>query len=93
MRLLFHGLHQSTVQYENAASARDVPRFTVSDETFDDDVNERLRARPKHIRWQMDQRGSPDGGIDSVTERFMSESEAWESEDERKEGWCYEICP
>ena len=35
----------------------------------------------------MDQRGTPDGGIDSVTERFLSESEAWESEDERKEGW------
>ena len=83
------------MKYENAASARMVPKFTVANEAFDDgfrddvmeeDEDGQRRMKPKHIRWKMDQ-GSEDGeeSIDSVTERFMNDRDIWSADVEEEQ--------
>ena len=66
-------LYQSKVKYANAASARDVPKFTVADVTFE---GEDQFAQAK---------GSPEGDINSVTERFERNGQGWGARENGKE--------
>lgn len=76
-------MYQIKNTYQNAASSRDVPKFTVSDETFEED------GKGKQLHWEheSEQRPSPEGDIGTVTERFMKGGNVWETnkEEEKKE--------
>lgn len=77
-------MYQIKNTYENAASSRDVPKFTVADETFEDND-----LKGKRVDWghESDQRPSPEGDIGIVTERFMKSGNVWETnkDDEKKD--------
>ncbi|EDO36388.1 predicted protein [Nematostella vectensis] len=75
-------LNKLNINYDNPASARSVPKFTVSEETFEE--------RSESAHWIVDngdgKRPSPEGDISSVTERFLKSGSMWDgNEDESRE--------
>lgn len=80
-------------KYDNAASSREVPKFTVADVTFDENPDfehDDGKGKGRNLRWDVEStehRPSPEGDIGTVTERFLKGGNVWESygSEERKE--------
>ena len=51
-------------------SPQAIPKFTVADEPFDEDHSEGSHAKPKHIRWEMDEEPTESTGYQQVRLTF-----------------------
>lgn len=76
--------YKTKEKYDNAASSREVPKFTVADETFEEQpgFEHEGRGKGRQLRWDVDStehRPSPEGDIGTVTERFLKGGNVWES--------------
>lgn len=60
-------------QYDNAASAREKRNHVNG--RFNGESNGSIRG----YRWEMNSQGSPDGDIESLTERFEKDGDAWDN--------------